>query len=92
MNIHMPSKEFDALADFINQRFADRVRQEGASYTQRQMAREIQERGGEISEETLRRLMNKRIKKRGLDVKTLRALVLMWGREVTDVLGITPEF
>lgn len=87
MLIHMTAKEFDDLADFLHRKFADRVREVGAGYTQRQMAREL---GDEISEETLRRLMNKRIKKRGLDIRTLRSLVRAYGREVTDVLGITP--
>ena len=85
--IYMTAAEFDALADFLNDKYVERVRDVGASFTIRQMTREI---GGGVSEETIRRLMNKKIKKRGLDVKTMRALVRKWGRAVTDVLDVTP--
>lgn len=89
MTIYMTSTEFDDLADFLHAKFAQRVKEEGASYSIRQMSKEL---GGDVSEETLRRLMNKRVKKRGLDIRTLRALTEKWGREVTDVLKITPRF
>lgn len=89
MLLTMTSPEFDALADLLQRKYLDRVMEEGATFTQRQMAREL---GDDISEETLRRLMNKRIKKRGLDVRTLRALVNKYGHEVLDVLGVTPKF
>lgn len=89
----MTSIEFEVLADYLQQKYAERVKEVGASFTIRQMARELEvkEEDLEVSEETLRRLMNKRIKKRGLDVRTLRALVRKYDRDVTDILGISPR-
>lgn len=91
----MTSTEFDDLADVLQAQFAARVKVVGASYTIRQMAEEIREAsnvsGRVISEETLRRLMNKRIKKRGLDIKTIRALVRRYGRIINDTLDISPD-
>lgn len=88
MKIVMTQDEYSDLADFMNDRFVARVKEAGHTYSIRQMAEEI---GGDVSEVTVRRLLNKKAQNTNLETKTIRALVRKYGPVILTILNLHPD-
>lgn len=89
MKLFMTAEEYDKLADFLTDRFAEGVKRVGPGYSLVLMAEEI---GGGITDVTLRRLMDKRIKRKaGLESKTIRALIVKYGPIILKFANLDPD-